>query len=357
MATPEYKAPEFLVDLLNARSPSGYEGEAQSVVDRYLEAAADEYGKDPLGNRIATLNPGGDPTLLLTGHMDELGLMINYVDDKGFLFFETVGGIDLQTISGRRVSILTKDGVVRGITGRRAIHLLNAEERKKIPEIQNLWIDIGAKSKEEALKRVRIGDVGVYDHTFEPFHGSLGVARAFDNKSGCYAVCEALRRLSAERDGLAAKVVSVATAQEEIGCRGARTIANRVPADFAIAVDVGHATDHPECDNRRFGEFKLGGGPIITRGANVTPPFFDRIVGVAEELKIPYQIEASPRPTATDGRELQMGAGGVATAVISIPLRYMHTPSEIVDLEDVENTVRLLAGVARSLRSGDRGDW
>lgn len=353
----ELESPAFLVELLNARSPSGYEQEAQSVVDKFVTSSADEYSKDAMGNRIARLQANGGPTLLMTGHMDELGLMITYVDDKGFLYFDTVGGIDLSTISGRRVSILTRNGTVRGITGRRAIHLLDAEERKKLPEKHNLWIDIGAKDKADALGRVRIGDVAVYDHGFERFHGTLCVSRAFDNKAGCYVVMESLRRLAECREELAAGIVSVATAQEEIGCRGARAIAGGVKADFAIAVDVGHATDHPECDNRRFGEFKLGGGPIITRGANVNPVLFEKLVSAAEASKIPYQVEADPRPTATDGRELQMAPGGLATAVVSVPLRYMHTPSEIVDLQDVENTIRLLVACAKSLKSGDSGDW
>lgn len=350
--------PALLRELLEARSPSGYEAEAQAVVDRHLSGVVDEYRKDALGNRIATVKGlGGGPVLMLAGHMDELGLMITYIDEKGYLYFDTVGGIDLTTISGRRVSILTRAGIVRGITGRRAIHLLDADERKKLPEKHNLWIDIGAKSKEEAKSRVRIGDVGVYDHGFEVFHGSLGVARAFDNKSGCYVVCEVVRRLAAERAGLAATVVAVATAQEEIGCRGARAVAGAVAADFAIAVDVGHATDHPECDNRRFGEIKLGGGPILTRGANVNPVIFDRLIEVAEANGIPYQLEADPRPTGTDGRELQMAPGGLATAVVSIPLRYMHTPSEVVDLADIESTVQLLVAYAKSLRAGESGAW
>ncbi len=352
-------APKFLVELLNARSPSGYEGEAQAVVDKHVQPVADSYKKDALGNRIAALEGADGPTVLMTGHMDELGLIISYVDDNGYLYFNTVGGIDLSTISGRRVSILSKYGVVKGVTGRRAIHLLTQEERKKMPEKHNLWIDIGAKNKKDALKRIRIGDVAVYDQSFEILTGTIGVARAFDNKAGCYVVCEALRRLAADRDGLSTNVVSVATSQEEIGCRGARAVAGSVgvDADFAIAVDVGHATDHPECDNRRFGEFKLGGGPIIIRGANVNPVIFDKLLEVAETEKIPYQIEADPRPTSTDGRELQMSPGGLATAIVSVPLRYMHTPSEIVDLEDVENTVKLLVGYCKALKSGDSGEW
>ena len=350
-------APQFLVDLLNARSPSGYEAEAQAVVDTHVEPKADAYEKDPLGNRIARLNPNGGPTVMMTGHMDELGLIITYVDKEGYIYFNTLGGFDLTTISGRRVNILTRHGVVKGVTGRRALHLLSAEERKTVPEKHNMWIDIGSKDKAATLKRIQIGDVAVYDQAFEVMTGSTCVARAFDNKAGCYVVCETLRRLADQREDLKAGVIAVATSQEEIGCRGARAVAGGVKADFAIAVDVSHATDHPECDNRRFGEFKLGGGPIITRGPNVNPFMFNRVVEVAEASKIPYQVEADPRPTGTDGRELQMAPGGLATAVVSVPLRYMHTPSEIVDLEDIEKTVRLLCEFAKSLKPGDTGEW
>jgi putative aminopeptidase FrvX len=354
----EVMIPPFLKELLEARSPSGYEAEAQAVVDAYVAPTADEYRKDAVGNRLARLNGVQDgPVLMMTGHMDELGLLITYVDKNGYLYFETIGGIDLSTVSGRRVDILTRNGIVKGVTGRRAIHLLDAEERKKVPQKHNLWIDIGAKDKASALARVRIGDVGVYNQAYEPLTGSIGIARAFDNKAGCYAVCEAFRRLAGDRDALQATVVSVATSQEEIGCRGARAVAGGIKADFAIAVDVGHATDHPECDNRRFGEIKLGAGPIITRGPNANPVLFDRLVALAEESGIPFQIEADPRPTGTDGRELQMGPGGVPTGIVSIPLRYMHTPSEIVDLQDVENTVCLLMAFARSLKVGDSGHW
>ncbi|MDP0498623.1 MAG: M20/M25/M40 family metallo-hydrolase [Verrucomicrobiota bacterium JB022] len=351
------QAPQFLIDLLTARSPSGAEFEAQAVVDRYVKDAADVYERDALGNRIAIINPENDPTLLLAGHMDELALMITYVDKDGFLYFDNVGGIDVNTISGRRVSILTKNGVVPGVTGRRAIHLLTQEERKKVPEQHNLWIDIGAKNREEALKRVRIGDVAVYSVGYEPIYGSVIAGRACDNKAGCYVVLEVLRRLAQEKASLAAKVVSVATVQEEIGVRGAHVVAERYKAHYSIAVDVSHATDHPECDNRRFGEFKLGGGPIITRGPNVNPLVFDRLLEVAEQEKIKVQIEADPRPTPTDGRELQMGAGGSACAVISIPLRYMHTASELIDTEDVEKVIQLICAYARSLKQGERGDF
>jgi endoglucanase len=349
-------APDFLTELLHARSPSGYEAEAQAVFDRHVKGHADLYEMDPMGNRIATLNPKGDPTVMLAGHMDELGLMIIFVNNDGFLYFDTIGGHDLSVISGRRVVIQTANGPVLGVTGKRAVHLMEDEDRKKVPKKHEMWIDIGAKSKAEALKRVAIGDVATYDHELQMLGGSLATARAFDNKVGAYVVGETLVRLAKEKK-LAAKVVSVATAQEEIGVRGATTSAYAIHPHLAVAVDVGHATDHPDCDNRKYGETKLGGGPILCRGANINPEIFSRLQKAAEKLKIPYQVEADPRPTGTDARAIQMVRGGVATGLVSIPLRYMHTPSEVVDLKDVERCVQLLVEFVSGLKSGERGHW
>lgn len=350
-----YQAPDFLVDLLNARSPTGYEYEAQAVVDRHLEGVVDLYRRDTMGNRFATVNPEGKPSILFAGHIDELGLIVTYINDEGFLYFDTLGGHDKSMISGRRVSILTKEGVVQGVTGKRAIHLMSPEDRKKVPETHEIWIDIGVKSKAEALQLVRIGDPAVYDQSFELIRGSVGVARAFDDKAGAYAVLEAVRRLTKMK--LTARVTAAATTQEEIGTRGAITAAFSENPDFAIAVDVGHATDSPDCDLRKYGSFKQGGGPIICRGPNINPIIFQRILDCAEEHKIPYQIEADPRPTGTDARAIQVAQAGIATGLLSIPLRYMHTPSEMVDLEDIEHTVQLLVAVACSLKKGDRGIW
>ncbi len=354
---PDYQAPLFLTELLHARSPSGYESEAQAVFDHHVKPAADAYANDALGNRIATLNPTGDPVLMLAGHMDELGLIITYVNKDGFIYFDTIGGHDRTVISGRRVIIQTATGLVKGVTGKRAIHLMDDADRKKVPEIHEIWIDIGARSKKEALERISIGDVATYDHEFELFHGSIGAARAFDNKVGAYIVGETLIRLSREKKKLAAKVVSVATAQEEIGVRGATTSAYAVNPHIAVAVDVGHATDHPDCDNRKYGETKLGGGPILCRGANINPKVYQRLLAAAKKARIPYQFDADPRPTGTDARAIQMGRGGVATGLISIPLRYMHTPSEVVDLEDVERCVKLLVEFAKSIAKDERFNW
>ena len=355
---PNYPVPPFLSELLHARSPSGYESEAQKVFDHHVKRASDRYASDAMGNRIATLNPKGDPVLMLAGHMDELGLLITYINKDGFIYFDTVGGHDLSVISGRRVIIQTEHGPVKGVTGKRAIHLMDEEDRKKVPKKHEIWIDIGARSKKEALERVAIGDAATYDHEFELFHGSIGAARAFDNKVGAYIVGETLIRLSKEKKAnLVARVVAVATSQEEIGTRGATTATYTVDPHIAVAVDVGHATDHPDCDNRKYGETKLGGGPIICRGANINPKIYQRLIAAAKSAKISYQIEADPRPTGTDARAIQTGRGGVATGLVSIPLRYMHTPSEVVDLEDVERCVKLLVHFAKGLQKGDYAHW
>lgn len=340
--------PPFLKELLDARSPSGFEEEAREVVRKRVEKVADSFSIDALGSCHATLGSKGSPTLMLAGHIDELGLIIKHVSDKGFLYFDAIGGHDRSIISGRRVDILTNKGAIRGVTGKRAIHLMSPEERRKVPEMHQMWIDIGAKDRDEALERVQIGDAAVYDHGFELLHGSLAVSRAFDDKTGAYTVNEALLRLAKGRKP-SCKVVAVSTAQEEIGTRGAITSAYLANPDVALAVDVSHATDHPDADHRKYGRFKLGGGPILTRGPNIHPAVFDQLVTCAEKANIPVQIEADPRPTGTDARSIQVAREGVPTGLVGIPLRYMHTPSEVIDLDDLEAVVQLLVAFARSL--------
>lgn len=356
MKKTSFKPSPFLIDLLQARSPSGYEFEAQTVVDRYMEPIAETYHKDALGNRMATVHGKGAPVLMLAGHMDELGFIVKYIDEKGFIYFDTIGGHDRSLISGRRVCILNAKKGVKGVTGRRAIHMLTLEERNKVPKIHDVWIDIGVRSKQEAAKLVAIGDPIVCDQGFELLRGTIGTARAFDNKAGCYVVCETLRRL-AKTKSLAAKVVAVATSQEEIGTRGAMTSAFAVNPHFGITVDVSHATDHPSCNQCCEGAYTLSGGPIICRGPNINPCVLQQILDCAKKRKISYQIEADPRPTGTDARVLQMARQGVATGLVSIPLRYMHTPCEVVDLSVIEQTIDLLVAFATALKKGDDGHW
>ncbi|MDR0728270.1 MAG: M42 family metallopeptidase [Puniceicoccales bacterium] len=349
--------PNFLKELVEAASPSGHEFEAQRVIDRQMASTAERYEKDVLGNRYARLNPEYPCQLLFMGHMDELGFAIHYIDEKGFLFFDRIGGHDLSIISGRHVRVLSREGPVPGVTGKRAVHLMDEEERKKVPKLHELWVDIGAKSDAEALKRVRIGDPIVYADTLESLGGELVSGRAFDDKAGAYAVMECLRRLTEERDSLDCGVTSVASVQEEVGVRGATTAAYRIHPRVGIAVDVGHATDFPGCEAKRDGKFSLGAGPLIARGGNINPLVFEKLVACAEEKGIPYQIESETYPTGTDARAIQMAQSGIATGLVSIPLRYMHTPVETLHLEDLENVIRLLSAFAHSLRAEDRFEF
>ncbi len=348
--------PPFLKDLLIAKSPTGHEFSAQAVIDAYVEKSADTYTKDSIGNRIATLKGNGGPTLMFAGHIDEIGLIISHVDDKGYLYFEFLGGHDQIIPSGRRLHILTRNGPVLGITGKRAVHLLSPEDRKRVPERHDMWIDIGVNNRADALTIVRIGDPAVYTDGPEILRGSIGVARAFDDKAGAYVCMEAFRRLAKEKS-LAATVASVATTQEEIGTRGAQVAAQGIKPDVSIAVDVGHATDHPDADNRKFGRFTLSGGPVIARGPNINPVVYDHMVEAAESLGIPYQIGAESRPTGTDARAIQMAHSGVACGLLSIPLRYMHTPGEVVDLAVVEQSVQLLVEFACRVKKKQSYSW
>ena len=282
---------------------------------------------------------------MFAGHCDELGFIVKYVDERGFIYFDPIGGHDLAIVPGRRVVVHNERGPVPGVTGKKAIHLMTPEERKRVPEIHNLWIDIGAGTREEALQRISIGDPVVYDLEFKAMTGDIACSRAFDDKVGAFAVLEALRLL--KKDQLRASVFSVATVQEEIGLRGATTSAYAVDPDIGIAVDVCHATDHPEVSKVKVGEVLLGGGPVIHRGANANRKVVELLQVAAEEEKIPYQMKAIARGAPNDANVIQLTRKGVATGLIGIPLRYMHTPSEVVSLSDVENTAKLLAAFAR----------
>ena len=357
MSTTTNNPPQLLADLLNARTPSGSEQEAHKVLDKHLKPAADLYEKDTLGNRIATLNPKGNPKLMLAGHMDELGLMINYIDPKGYLHFDTIGGHDTSLIPGRRVTILTAKGPIHGVTGKRAIHLTPPQERKEISELHNIWIDIGVNSEKETKGVVSIGDPVVYDMSFQMLRKNRITGRALDNKTGCYVVSEVLRRLSKKKKTLKSSVISVATTQEEIGVRGVVPSAFSVNPHMAIAVDVTHATDHPTCQHTKHGKIELGKGPVLSKGPNINPVILDILLACAKKHKISIQMEANPKPASNDARSLQIARAGVATGIVSLPLRYMHTPSEVMDLADIENAVKLICAFAVFLNEGNTGIW
>ncbi len=337
----------FFKELVNAPSPSGFEMPAAEVFRRYTEPFVHKVKTDVMGNVWAMIHPKAKRQIMLAGHMDEIGFAVNYISEEGLVYFATIGGHDLTIPLGQRVWIHTKNGKVPGVIGRKAIHLMNQEERKKVPEIQDLWIDIGATSREEALKKVSLGDVITYQWEFQKLSDGIATARGFDNKMGSFVVAEALRLLSEKPPSKDVGVIGVATVQEEIGLRGARTSAYATGAEIGLAVDVTHATDYPGVDKRKEGDIRLGKGPVICRGPNINHTVFDLLIATAEEEKIPYQLEVAPGGTGTDANAMQISGRGMATGLLSVPLRYMHTPVECLHLEDVENCAKLMAGFCR----------
>jgi tetrahedral aminopeptidase len=349
----EQQSFEFLKRLVDTPSPSGYEQRVQRVFRERVAAYSATVRTDVLGNVYATLNPGGAPRIMITGHADEIGFQVRYISDEGMLYFGSIGGQDPVVTVGQRVTVHTSGGPVPGVLGRKAIHLLDADERNKTPKLEDLWIDIGARDKADAESAVSIGDSVTYEHELKHLRGNLCVARSFDDKMGVFIVAEALRLLSST--SLKASVIGVSTVQEEIGIRGAHTSAYGVDPVVGIATDVGHSTDYPGGDKKKVGDFKLGKGPLITRGANINPIVFDLMVRTAKELEIPYQVQAAPGGTGTDANALQLSRAGVATGLVEVPLRYMHTPNEIMDLDDIENAVRLVAGFCERVTA--EMDW
>lgn len=333
----------FLKRLMSTISPSGYEDEASRVWREEAATFADEVTVDYHGNTLAVVNPGGHPRIMLAGHIDEIGFQITYIDDKGFLYFRPIGGWDRTVLPGQRVWIRTRDGVITGVIGKKPIHLMRQEEREKVPKFEDLWIDIGAKDKEEAEELVQIGDPAVLAYGFEELRNGLLAARGFDDRIGAFVVLETLRAVKELQPQVA--VYAVATVQEEIGLRGARTSAYRIAPQVGIAVDVTFATDHPKMEGERqgIGDIRLGGGPVIARGPNISPVVYRLLTETARELEIPYQIEGIPGGTGTDANVIQLTREGVATGLVSVPNRYMHSPCEMVSVEDLENIVKLLA--------------
>jgi endoglucanase len=341
----------FFKRLLDTPGPSGFE-RAPARVWREEAAGFAKVEADVAGNCYATVNPGGKPRVMLTGHLDEIGVMVVHVDDDGFLYFAPIGGWDPQVLVGQRVRLEGRSGPVAGVVGKKAIHLIKADERDKASKITDLWIDIGVKNKAEALERVRVGDAGVLEAGVAELPNRRLVSRSIDNRVGSFVVLEALRRLAAQPP--AACVVAVGTTQEEIAYTGggARTSAFGLEPDAAIVVDVTHATDSPGVEKKEVGDFKLGGGPVLSRGSAASPVVFDQLVAAAEAEKIPYNIEAAPRGTSTDADAIYTARRGIATGVVSVPCRYMHSPNEMVDLDDLDRAAALLAAWTRRLQAG-----
>ncbi|MBS0210429.1 MAG: M42 family metallopeptidase [Planctomycetes bacterium] len=347
----ETAAAEFLQRVLETPSPSGFEAPVQAHVRDYLAGTADEIRTDLHGNVIAVKNPDAPLRVMLAGHADQIGMLVQYIDTEGFLYVQMIGGWDPQVLIGQRMTVWTAGGPVPGIIARKPIHLLTDEERKQVVKLKDLWLDIGATSREDAQAVTRIGDPVTMDLRYQPMRNGFAYATAMDDKCGMWTVVEAFRRASMRK--LDCALYCVSTVQEEIGLRGATTSTFSVHPQVGIAVDVTHATDCPSIDKKQEGDVKLGGGPVIYRGPNMNPRVVDRLVSCAQSANIPHQLAASGRATGTDANTMQIARGGVATALVSIPNRYMHSPVEMISLPDIDRAADLLAEFIGSVTAND----
>jgi endoglucanase len=344
---------KFLENLLDAPSPSGYEQPAQRVFRDYVTPFCDEVSTDVMGNVFARVAGKGKnpPRVMIVGHTDEIGLQIKYIDDKGFLYFAAVGGVDAHLTPGKRVNIHTAAGPLAGVIGKKPIHLMDAKDRETVVKLESQYIDIGAGDKKEAQKLVRVGDAVTFESSFTRLQGNRVASRGFDDKAGCFVVAEVLRLVKASGKKLNVDLYGVSSVQEEIGLRGGTTSCYTVNPDIGICVEVDFSTDQPDVEKKHNGEVALGKGPILTRGANINPPLFELLTATAEKEKIAIQYTANPRATGTDANVMQISRNGVATALVKIPLRYMHTPVETVDLGDLEDAARLIVAALGRITS------
>ncbi|MBX7168527.1 MAG: M42 family metallopeptidase [Pirellulales bacterium] len=337
-------AREFLETLLATPSPSGYERPIQDVVRRYVGQFADRVTTDLHGNVIAVKNPDAPLRVMLAGHCDQIGLLVQYIDGEGFLYVQPIGGWDPMQLIGQRLTVWTAAGPVHGVIARKAIHLLTDEERKVVPKLKDLWLDIGARDKAEAEKLVRVGDPITLEMSFRELRNGLAVSPAMDDKTGLWVVVEALRRAAAR--SLPCALYAVSTVQEEVGLRGAKTSSFGIDPQVGIAVDVTHATDCPTIDKKQEGDVALGKGPVVTRGPNMNPVVVDQLVAAATAANIPIQLQACSRATGTDANVMQVNRAGMATGLVSIPNRYMHSAVEMISLDDIDRAADLLAEFA-----------
>ena len=349
----------FLKQLLETPSPSGYERAIQDVVRAWAGKYADDVRTDRHGNVIASKHAkkkpknGEMPRVMLAGHCDQIGLMVQHIDDTGFLYVQPIGGWDMQILLGQYLTVCGQDGPITGLVSRKAPHLLTNEERNKVPQFTDVWVDIGAKSRAEAEKLVRPGDVVTYALGVRELRNEMIAAPGLDDKVGVWVVMEALRLLHNKQTQV--EIAAVSTVQEEIGLRGATTSAYGIHPTVGIAVDVCHATDTPGNDKKQVGDVKLGAGPTLFRGANINPHVLQYMEEAAKRLEVPVQVRGVPRATGTDANAMQLSREGVATGLIGIPNRYMHSPVEVVSLEDLDHAAKLLAEFCLSVTPD--ADW
>jgi putative aminopeptidase FrvX len=345
--------PDVLRKLLTAAGPSGYETAPAAVFTEAARAFTDDVTVDVMGSAVARVAGTADPAhpapfLAIVGHIDEIGLIVTHIDDDGFLRFIGVGGWDPQILVGQRVELLTRDGPLAGVCGRKAIHLLREEDRKKVPELRDLHIDIGAASGDEARGLVRIGDVAVIAAQPVEILNDRVISRSMDNRLGAFIALEAAR-IVAEAGGAPGDVAACGVVQEEITFGGARTSAYRLEPDVAIVVDVTHETGSPGVDVNQIGKHEFGQGAVIERGSVLNPVVFELLHDAATREEIAFTISASARSTGTDADAIHLSRAGIPTGGVSVALRYMHSPVEMVQLGDVEACARLIAAFAMSL--------
>jgi len=344
-------AKKFFQEILETPSPSGYEQPVQEIVRSYVGQFADEVRTDLHGNVIACCNPGADLRVMFAGHADQIGLLVTYINEKGFIYTNTIGGWDPQQLIGQRMTIYTESGPIPAVIARKPIHLLDQEERKQVVKTKDLWLDIGAKDQDEAAEVVRIGDPVTLELGYQEMRNNLANSPGMDDKTGLWVCVEAARRAK-ERGGLNVSLYAVATVQEEIGLRGATTSAHGVDPHVGIAVDVTHATDCPTIDKNQEGDIRLGGGPVIYRGPNMNPVVVERLRTAGEAADIDCQWGAIGRGTGTDANAIQLTREGVAAGLVSVPNRYMHSAVEMISLEDLDQSADLLAQFALSIEAG-----
>lgn len=345
------RAMTFLRRLLDAPGPSGYEQIPAQIWRDEATTFADEVTHDVLGNSYARVRAQGTdrdaPRVLLAGHIDEIGFVITHIDPEGFLWFAPLGGWDDQIVVGQLMRIVSRDGDVIGVVGKKAAHLLKEEDRRKPTQLDDMWIDIGAHDAHDAMSRVAVGDPAVIDARFVELNGEIVVSRSMDNRVGAFVALETARLIA--QDPCAVEVYAVATTQEEITFGGAFTASFRMPSALAIAIDLTHPTDYPGADKKRSNEVKLGGGPVLSRGATINDGVFHGLHEAAQRLGIDTAVQAWAQASGTDIDAMIRSAGGTATGIVSVPSRYIHSPHEMVHLGDVENATRIIAEFVRTL--------
>ena len=344
---------EFLERLMNTASPMGFETEGQKVWCQYVAKYADEVRTDAYGNAVAILNPAGDPKVMIDGHIDEIGLMVKYIDDDGFIYFQRIGMVDPALVRGKRVNIYTEKGIVPGVIGSPAIHLQDRDKEKKVPEMHESFVDIGAKNKKEAEKKVSVGNPIVFDEGFEILNGTVAVARAFDDRAGAWAVAETLRLAALKKKQLKCAIYATSSVHEEGGTLGGASMQTyNIKPDIAIVVDTKFAADNPAVDVKVHGEVKLGAGPTVSVGRENHPVLLERLRKVADKKKIPLQT--TPFGGTNNALAIYNKQGGIPTVRVGIPSRYTHTTVEMLNLKDLQQTADWLAAFCLDLKKGER---